>query len=99
MPDSPAPLLSVVMTVYNSERYLAEAIESILNQTFRDFEFIIIDDGSSDGSLALLKTFAELDPRIRLISRPNTGIVKAVNDGVALARGRYLARMDSDDRS
>ena len=92
-----APTVSVVMTVYNTRRYVAEAVVSVLAQTFADFEFVVIDDGSTDGSTGILKTFAKRDPRIRLVSRPNTGIVAAANEGIGLARGRYLARMDSDD--
>ena len=91
------PLVSVLMPVYNAERYVAEAVESILGQTFADFEFIIIDDGSKDRSLAILEGYAARDPRIRLISRPNTGIVQALNEGLALARGELVARMDADD--
>ena len=94
-----APTVSVVMTVYNTRAYLAEAVESVLSQTFGDFEFIIIDDGSTDGSTGILQGYARRDPRIRLTSRPNTGIVAAANEGIAQARGRYLARMDSDDVS
>ena len=101
MADSPtdAPVVSVVMTVYNTERYVAEAVDSILNQSFRDFEFVIVDDGSSDGSPRLLADRVARDPRVRLVSRPNTGIVRAANEGMGLARGRYIARMDSDDVS
>ena len=95
----PPPTVSVVMTVYNTERYLAEAVDSILNGTFADLEFIIVDDGSTDGCPAILRDYERRDPRVRLVSRPNTGIVKAANEGIALARGRYLARMDSDDVS
>src|SRR5688572_25740567 len=95
--ESAPPTVSVVMTVYNTERYVREAVESILGQTFRDFEFIIIDDGSTDSAPAILREYADRDPRIRLVSRPNTGIVRAANEGIALARGNYLARMDSDD--
>ncbi len=93
------PTVSVLMPVYNAERYLAEAVESVLAQTFADFEFIIIDDGSTDTSLALLQTFAARDARIRLISRPNTGLVGALNEGLATARGEFVARMDADDVS
>ena len=93
------PTVSVVMTVYNTERYVADALESVLGQTFRDFEFIIIDDGSTDRSTAILNDFTKRDSRLRLVSRPNTGIVAAANEGIGMARGRYLARMDSDDVS
>lgn len=92
-----APTVSVVMTVFNTERYVGEAVDSVLSQTFGDFEFIIIDDGSSDRSGAILDDYAKRDPRIRLTSRPNTGIVAAANEGIGMAGGRYLARMDSDD--
>src|SRR3954462_550758 len=98
-PPTPPPLLSVVTTVFNTAPYLRAAVESILAQTFRDFEYILVDDGSSDGSLASLREFERRDPRVRVISRGNTGIVRAANDGIALARGRYLARMDGDDLS
>ncbi len=67
------PLISVCMPVYNAERYLAEAVESVLGQTYEDFEFLIIDDGSTDLSLRILKRYAVCDPRIRLTSRPNKG--------------------------
>lgn len=91
------PTISVVMPVYNAELYLATAIESILAQTFDDFELIVVNDGSTDGSLRLLETLAAQDQRIRVISRANTGIVGALNDGIALARGEFIARMDADD--
>jgi glycosyltransferase involved in cell wall biosynthesis len=85
------------MTVYNAESYLGEAVDSILAQTFADFELIVIDDGSTDGSTAILRDYVGRDERIRLTSRPNTGVVRAANEGIAQARGRYLARMDADD--
>lgn len=91
------PLISVVMPVYNAERYLREAVDSILAQTLSDFELIAIDDGSKDGSKAILETYAARDRRVRVISRPNTGIVGALNDGLAVAQGEFIARMDGDD--
>ena len=94
---SDRPTLSVLMPVYNGARYLAEAVESIRAQTFGDFEFIAVDDGSSDRSLPLLQHLAQSDSRIRIVSRPNTGIVGALNDGLAVARGEFVARMDADD--
>ena len=88
--------VTILMPVYNAERYLREAIDSILAQTFTDFELLIIDDGSTDGSVATIKSYA--DPRIRLISNAeNRGVEYTLNKGLALARGRFLARMDSDD--
>ena len=91
------PSVSVLMPVYNAEAYVAEAIDSILRQSFTDFEFLIVNDGSSDGSLAILERYAAQDARIRLISRANTGYVAALNEMVQLARGEFLARMDADD--
>jgi glycosyltransferase involved in cell wall biosynthesis len=92
-----APTISVVMPVYNSQGYLAAAVESILAQTFSEFELVAVDDGSTDGSLATLERLASGDTRIRIISRPNTGIVGALNDGLTAARGELVARMDADD--
>jgi len=85
------------MPVYNTERYVAEAVERILAQTFGDFEFIIIDDGSTDGSRAILERYTKKDDRIRLISRSNNGIVGARNEALEMARGELIAVMDSDD--
>ena len=94
---SDPPLVSVCMPVYNATRYLAEAVESILGQTFRDFEFLITDDGSTDRSLAILKRYAAQDARIRLWSRPNAGYVVRLNEMLHQARGDLIARMDADD--
>ena len=95
-----SPKVSVVMPVYNGEKFLQEAIESILNQTFRDFEFLIVDDGSTDGSEEIISRYADTDERIHLISNPkNLGIAEATNVGVAHARGEYIALMDQDDIS
>ncbi len=91
------PSVSVLMPTYHAERYVAEAIESILAQTFTDFEFLILDDGSTDGSAAILRRYAERDGRIRPFSRPNTGLVGALNELLSLARGELIARMDADD--
>jgi glycosyltransferase involved in cell wall biosynthesis len=85
------------MPVYNAEVYLAAALESILAQTVGDFDLIAVNDGSSDTSLHVLQEFAARDARVQIISRPNTGIVGALNDGLATARGEFLARMDADD--
>lgn len=91
------PHVSVVMPVYNAQRYVDGAIESVLAQTFRDFELVIVNDGSTDSTLAILDRHAADDQRIRILSRPNTGIVGAENDGLAVARGMYIARIDADD--
>ena len=97
MPTTPA--VSVVMPVYNARRYLREALDSILHQTWREFELIAIDDGCTDGSGEILDEYAAADDRITIIRRPNTGIVGALNDGLAAARGEFVARMDADDVS
>lgn len=99
MSEKKTPLVSVLMPVYNVAPFLHEAIESILKQTFNGFEFIIIDDGSTDNSLNILNTYAQVDNRIRLVSRENKGISYTRNQLVELARGKYLAWMDSDDIS
>lgn len=85
------------MPVYNAAQYLREAIDSILNQTFRDFEFIIINDGSTDRSLEIIQSYN--DDRIRLINQKNTGLAKALNNGIAIAKSDFIARMDADDIS
>ena len=87
------------MPVYNAERFVAEAVESVLGQTLGDFEFLIIDDGSTDRSLEILKRYAARDPRVRLTSRPNKGVVATLNELIDQARGEFLARMDADDVS
>jgi len=91
--------VSVLMPVYNSALFLAEAIDSILNQTLTNFELIIIDDGSQDNSLKIIKKYAEVDSRIRYLSRDNKGISSTRNQLVAMAQASYIAWMDSDDIS
>jgi glycosyltransferase involved in cell wall biosynthesis len=91
------PCISVLMPVYNAEAYIAEAVESILAQTYRDFEFIIIDDGSTDRSLPMLERYAAHDERIQLSSKPNAGYLARLNEMVENARGDLIARMDADD--
>lgn len=92
------PLVSVVMPVHNSHRFLADAVESILAQTHRDFEFIIVDDGSTDSSWEILAGFAQKDARITLLKNDrNRGVSSAVKKAIAHAQGLYIARMDSDD--
>jgi len=92
------PIISVLMPVYNGEKYLKDSIDSILNQTYKNFEFIIIDDGSTDKTEEIIKSYS--DKRIRFIkNEKNLGIVKSLNLGIDLARGKYIARMDADDIS
>ena len=92
-----APLVSVQMPVFNGVEHLAESIESILNQTFKNFEFIIIDDGSTDASLEILQRYAAKDSRIRLLSRENRGLSATQHELVTLARGEFIAQLDQDD--
>ena len=93
------PKVSVLMSIYNGARYLQESVESILSQTFTNFEFIIIDDGSTDQSLAILEGYAQQDNRIHLISQQNMGLPKSLNKALAIAKGEFIARMDADDIS
>ena len=91
------PAITVLMPVYNSERYVAMAVKSILDQTFRDFEFLIVNDGSTDNSMDIIREFD--DPRIRVIDTENRGVAAALRLGVEKATGDYIARMDADDES
>ncbi len=92
------PKMSVVMSVYNGQKYLREAIESILSQTFTDFEFIIVNDGSTDSSVEIIQSYP--DKRIRLINNErNIGLTKSLNKALKLAGGEYIARQDADDIS
>lgn len=91
------PQVSIVMAVFNGERFLGEAVDSVLGQSFQDFEFIIIDDGSTDGTSAMLEAYGRHDDRIHVYRQENRGLVDSLNRGCALAQGLYLARMDCDD--
>ena len=93
------PKVSIVTTVYNGAPYGDRAIPSILAQTFTDFEWILVDDGSEDGTPELLRRLAEQDSRVRVFSPGRLGITAAANFGVSQARGEYVARQDFDDRS
>lgn len=94
------PEISVVMPVYNSEVYLREAMESILNQTIENFEFIILNDGSTDRSESVIREYADTDKRIKAFnSKQNKGLIYQLNKGMELSKGKYIARMDSDDIS
>jgi glycosyltransferase involved in cell wall biosynthesis len=91
------PRVSVVMGVYNDAEYVTESIESILYQTYKQFEFVIIDDGSTDRSSELLQNYADQDDRVVLFCQSNSGLTRALNAGLARANGKYIARMDADD--
>ncbi|HKJ76263.1 MAG TPA: glycosyltransferase [Gammaproteobacteria bacterium] len=93
-----APAVSIVMPFHNAAATLAEALDSIAGQTFTDFELLAIDDGSNDGSTALVERYAERDGRIRLLRPGRVGFVAAVNLGLEAGRAEWVARMDADDR-
>lgn len=91
------PKVSVIMSVYNGERFLHEAVGSILNQTFSDLEFIIINDGSTDSTRMILESYT--DPRMRIFNQKNIGLTRSLNKGLKKAKGKYIARQDADDVS
>ncbi len=93
------PLVSVLMPVYNAEAFLARTLDSLLCQTYKNFEIVAINDGSTDNSLDILQRYAHMDDRIVVINQDNKGLVYTLNKAAALAKGEYLARMDSDDLS
>ena len=93
-----SPLVSVIMATYNDEEFVAESVQTVLSQDFKDFEFIIINDGSTDKTPNILKKLASEDNRIRLINQKNQGLVKSLNRALNLAKGRYIARIDGDDQ-
>ncbi len=91
-----APIVSIVMAAFNEEKYISDAIQSVLNQSFTDFEFIIINDGSTDRTEEIIQSFK--DPRIRYIrNEENIKLIASLNKGLKVAKGKYIARMDSDD--
>ncbi|MDD3936004.1 glycosyltransferase [Rhodoferax sp.] len=91
------PAVSVVLPVFNGGKYLHAAIESVLTQTFKDFELIVLNDGSTDSSLRVIQSFAFKDPRVVIVNRENRGLVATLNEGVQLAKADLVARMDADD--
>ena len=94
-----SPQISVVMSVYNGAESLRDSVDGVLSQEGVDFEFIIINDGSTDSSASILDSCAASDARVRLLHQPNQGLTKALINGCALARGKYIARQDCGDRS
>src|SRR3989338_1917877 len=94
-----APFFSVILPVYNGERYLREAIGSVLSQTYRDWELILVDDASTDNTPKIISELLARDPRIRSIRNPkNINCGPSNNEGIKIARGEWIARIDSDDR-
>ena len=91
------PVISVILPFYNNQKYLANAIESILNQTYKNFELLLLDDGSTDDSLKIALKYADSDPRVKVHHHANMGLCKTLQKGVNLSTGQYIARMDGDD--
>ncbi len=93
-----SPLVTVVTPAYNVAKYIGEAVDSVLRQTFRDFEYLVIDDGSEDNSVDIIKAHSGDDPRFRLVAGEHRGLSAARNAGIREARGEYIAFLDGDDR-
>ena len=91
------PKISIILPVYNAERYIADTLDSVISGSFSDFEVVAVNDGSTDSSLRILTSYAERDGRIRVIDKPNTGVSDTRNVAIAEAKGEYLAFLDSDD--
>ena len=89
------PLVSVIMSAYNAEKYISQTIKSVLNQTFIDFEFLIFNDGSKDKTEEIIGSYG--DHRIKSVNQSNIGLTKTLNKALALSQGEYIARMDADD--
>ena len=91
------PAISVIIPIYNVEKYLRRCLDSVLNQTFSDWEAICVNDGSPDGSAAILSEYAARDARFKIVNKPNGGLSDARNAGMAVATGDYVLYLDSDD--
>ncbi len=90
-------MFSVIVPIYKVEKYLRRCVDSILAQTYKDFEVLLIDDGSPDGCPQICDEYARLDPRVRVIHKPNGGLISARNAGIQAARGDYICYVDADD--
>ena len=90
-------LVSIITPLYNGEAFVAQTIDSVLAQTYTNWEMIIINDGSKDNSENIVRTYCDLDPRIKLFNQPNAGSAAARNNGIRRAEGRYIALLDADD--
>lgn len=93
------PAITVLMPCYNAQRWLREAIESVLSQTYENFEYILVDDGSTDETLEVINEYASKDRRLNVIAKRNTGLVDSLNVGIKQAKGEWIARLDADDIS
>ena len=92
-------MISVIVPVYNVEKYLRRCVDSILGQTYSDFELLLVDDGSPDGCPQICDEYAARDSRVRVIHKPNGGLISARNAGILAARGDYVCIVDGDDRA
>ena len=95
----PSPLITVLVPVYNGDKYLQESLDSIARQTFRDFEVLLLDDGSTDKSPKIMRDFAENHDRVTIVRKSNTGLTDTLNTGLGHARGEWIVRLDQDDVS
>ena len=95
--EMPAPKVTVLVPTYNTEKYLAQNLDALVGQTLRDIEIIAINDGSTDGSLDIMRQYAARDARIRVIDKPNSGYGASLNLGIDEARGEYIAISEPDD--
>jgi glycosyltransferase involved in cell wall biosynthesis len=98
MSDSTTPLVTVITPAYNVAKYIGETVDSVLGQTLGDFEYLVMDDGSADDTLAVVREHADGDPRVRPVAGPHQGVVRTRNSALDLARGKYVAFLDGDDR-
>ncbi len=89
--------VTFLMPVYNCEKFIAQAIQSLLQQTYQNFDILIINDGSTDNTLTIIEQFQKIDPRIKFISRENRGLIASLNEALELIKTPYIARMDGDD--
>ena len=94
---SDVPLITVYTPAYNVARYIRDAVRSVQAQTYTSFEYLIVDDGSTDSTVSIVRELATTDPRIRLFERPHRGVSATANDAIEFAQGQFLARMDADD--
>lgn len=97
MEDDASPLVSIIVPVYNTARYLEQCLSSLCNQTLRNIEILCVNDGSTDASEAIIREFCARDPRVRLVNQPNAGAYAARKNGIRHARGEYIGFVDSDD--
>ena len=97
MSDKASPLVSVIVPIYNTQEFLPRCLDSILNQLYENIEIILVNDGSTDGSLSVCEKYARKDTRIQIASQPNQGIIAAKKTGIRICRGSYVMFVDSDD--